>query len=375
MKSYYVIFVIFGVIKSILSEVAYEDYENNWLVITATDKDSATVQCNDGIVLKTDNFEGLKDGLFICVREKYSKKNDATEYSKKLKVKGIDSYIKNAGNLQQNKVLDISMWNKILNSKLQTLVLDSITYKYENSIGIPYANKWLVVRSIHSAQVDNILTSKNYSLIKKDSSISLNDIFTFSGYFGKENAELTKNLNCGKTCFIKQTGFYYNTSFNLFPIDTKNVQFILKGGPEYTIACYCYRNKENCDDVLNECVKNITILTYSSVSKSLLDSVTIPLSILPIFTYYPIGNGAHLLKILNDPDKDPETPFLLYIGIGYTGQMHVSDIKSFEYANIFTKQFFDDQSGKYINFIFGDEKGNKIPLFMWDDSSFYTIQK
>ncbi len=80
-------------------------YADKWLVITKTETSKEKCECGDGVVLKTDDYENLKDGLFICCQYAVHERGDANKFLKNIKLKVKDAYTKYSGSQKKSAMI------------------------------------------------------------------------------------------------------------------------------------------------------------------------------------------------------------------------------------------------------------------------------
>ncbi|MFW5758220.1 MAG: hypothetical protein ACOCYO_06010 [Bacteroidota bacterium] len=79
-------------------------YANKWLLITKTETSEEKCTCEDGVVLNTNLYENLKNGLFVCIRYASAEKQSTEKELVNTKKRIEDAYTKFSGGLESDVI-------------------------------------------------------------------------------------------------------------------------------------------------------------------------------------------------------------------------------------------------------------------------------
>lgn len=151
-----------------------EYYANKWLVITATETEKEKCACERGVVLNTDNYGNLKDGLFVCVAGVDITQKKAQEFGAKLKQDNIDYYIKKS-EIYKIKNNSNGEHEVVLNSTLESSFNDFVKFSRAKVVSKESKSKKVISgdyfglkKSMKISFSDSIIDEENDTISKGD---------------------------------------------------------------------------------------------------------------------------------------------------------------------------------------------------------------
>lgn len=229
------------------SEKDPEFYANKWLVITKTENRADACTCEDGVILNTDYYQNLKNGLFVCCSFVASNMMEAKSHLVKIKEARKDAYIKNSGGFDgtEDENSDLIYFESIKES--------------ENLMNI--ANTWIIATT--KRKEGGIFSEDQFCpFIKKANFPELRNT--------KEKLYAFKMTRCREKKHVEKT---FNTAVNglalnyefLEPITRDDT--ILWTGPYMSDKAYIGQYDKT--DICLEISQNMIIALRSKMNKSL----------------------------------------------------------------------------------------------------------